>query len=72
MHLITKPYLLCCGQNISDTTFLAGDIVIQCFVFLQLDSDDIWIRAGRFSITNLTFYLTEPIEQLINVPNNLQ
>jgi hypothetical protein len=72
MHLKTQLYLLGCGQNVSDTTLLAGDIIIQCFVFFQLDSNDIWVRAGRFSITNLTFHLTEPLKQLINVPNNLQ
>jgi len=72
MHLITQLYLLGCGQNVSDTTLLAGDIIIQCFVFFQLDSNDIWVRAWRFGITNLTFHLTEPLKQLINVPNNLQ
>jgi intracellular septation protein A len=72
MHLITQLHLLGCGENISDTTLLAGDIIIQCFVFFQLDSNDIWVRARRFGITNLTFHLTEPLKQLINVPNNLQ
>jgi hypothetical protein len=72
MHQVTKLYLLCSGQYVSDTALLAGDIVIQCFVFFQLDSNDIWVRAGRFSITDLTFHLMEPVKQLINVPNNLQ
>jgi len=72
MHLMTQLYLLRCGQNVSDATLLAGDIIIQCFMLFQLDSNNIWVRAGRFGITNLTFHLMEPLKQLINVPNNLQ
>jgi hypothetical protein len=69
---ITTLYLLCRGQNISDTALLAGDIIIQCFVFLQLDSNDTWVRARGLCITDLTFHFTEPVQELINVPNNLQ
>jgi hypothetical protein len=65
-------YLLCGRENISDTTLLAGDIIIQCLVFLQLDSNDTWVRAGTLCITDLAFHFTEPLEKLINVSNNLQ
>jgi hypothetical protein len=69
---IAELYLLCRGQDISDTTLLAGDIIIQCFVFLQLDSNDTWVRAGRLCITDMTFHFTEPVKELIDVSNNLQ
>ncbi len=45
--------LLCVGEHVPDPPLLAGDVVVEGLVLLELDSDYVRLRGGRVRLADL-------------------
>ncbi|KAF4526809.1 hypothetical protein B566_EDAN016636 [Ephemera danica] len=59
------------AQNVSHATFLTRDVVVESLVLLQLHANDVRIGARWFCFPDLTLNLAEPVQQLVDVADNL-
>ncbi|KYN35896.1 hypothetical protein ALC56_09687 [Trachymyrmex septentrionalis] len=59
-------------NNVTDSTFLTGYIIIKRFMFFQLYSNNFRLAAGWLSLSKLIVHFSKPIEQIVDIANHLQ
>ena len=59
------------GEDVADAALLARDVIVQRLVLLQLHADHVRLRGGRVSLADLILDLSEPLQEFVNLSENL-